>query len=99
MLEVFEKFYAMIIAESMQADCFAVAIFLLWIGVGSLIHELGHLAASRLCGIRGGTLVFRPVNGRRGPPFPGLELDEMQYFLSHVLFGALSSPVVLWPTF
>lgn len=78
MLNLFDKLYAMVLAEGMQADFFAVVIFLLWIGVGPLIHELGHMAAARLCGIGGCTLVFRPVNGKRGLPFPGLEIDEVQ---------------------
>ncbi len=76
MLDSFDKFYAMVLAESMQADFIAILIFVLWIGVGSLFHELGHMTAARLCGIRETTLAFRPVNGKHGLPFPALEIDE-----------------------
>lgn len=78
MLEMFKRCYALMLTESVTPGLFSLAIFILWIPVGSLIHELGHLAAARLCGIKGGRLVFRPVNGKSGLPFPGLAIDENQ---------------------
>lgn len=78
MLEMIEKSHAFLLTESATPSLFALTIFILWIPLGSLIHELGHLAAARLCGIKGGRLVFQPVNGNRGLPFPGLEIDENQ---------------------
>jgi hypothetical protein len=78
MLEMIEKWYSLILTESANPSFLALAIFALWVPVGCVIHELGHLAAARLCGIKGGRLVFQPMNGKRGLPFPGLLIDENQ---------------------
>ena len=78
MLEIFEKCHALMLTQSATPSLVALTIFILWLPTGSIIHELGHLAAARLCGIKGGRLVFQPVNGKRGLPFPGLAIDENQ---------------------
>lgn len=78
MLEMIEKSHAFLLTESATPSLFALTIFILWIPLGSAIHELGHFVAARLCGIKGGRLVFQPVNSKRGLPFPGLAIDENQ---------------------
>ncbi|MQA38890.1 RIP metalloprotease [Rugamonas aquatica] len=80
MLDAFAALNAVVHAESLQADFVAMTIIVLWVGLGSLIHEIGHMTAARLCGIKGGTFVFRPLNGKRGLPFPAFDINNSQLF-------------------